>query len=72
MDVVFGTSSKGNKLSFIVLVTCMNSWYYNSKYSKPYANIREQCFFLSDVILSQRDIWELSEQYILLSFVSSF
>ena len=56
MDVVFGTSSKGNKLSFIVLVTCMNSWYYNSKYSKPYANIREQCFFLSDVILSKRDI----------------
>ena len=34
--------------------------------------LREQCFFLSDIILSQRDIWELSEQYTLRSFVPSF
>jgi len=41
-----------------VLVKCINSWYYNSKYSEPLRTLREQCFyfFLSDIILSQRDI----------------
>jgi len=50
-----------------VLVSCMNSWYYNSKYSEPHAITTWTVFlfFLSDVILSQRDIWELSEQYTL-------
>jgi len=65
-----------DKLSFIVLVTYMNPWYYNSKYStlNHMLTLREQCFFLSDVILSQRDIGlrEISEQYTLLSFVPSF
>jgi len=48
-----------------VLVTCMNSWYYNSKYTlNRMRTLREQfffIFFLSDVILSQRDVWKTAK-----------
>ena len=73
MDVVFGTSSKGKQTHLSYL---SHAWTLGTITLSTLNHMRtlcEQCFFLSEWChLSQRDIWELSEQYTLLSFCAEF